>query len=87
MHPVVNHQKGKKNAKVTTNNTGNNGTMITSRPVNNAYDLPIPPTDYNRNNRNLAGYILFSSEASGSVERKISALRMNGKREKEILYK
>lgn len=85
MHPVVNHQKKKRNAKVTTNNTGNNGTMITSRPVNNAYDLLIPSTDYNRNNRNLADHILFSSETSGSVERKISALRINGKREKNSL--
>lgn len=32
-------------------NTGNNGTIVTSRPVNSAYDLIIPSMDCNRNNR------------------------------------
>lgn len=42
MHPVVNHQKKKKKyTKVTTNNTRNNGTLVTSHPVNNAYNLTI----------------------------------------------
>lgn len=55
MHPVVNHQKEKKrNTKVTSNNAGNNGTVVASRPVNTAYDLTIPSTDGNRNNRDSA---------------------------------
>lgn len=62
-------RKKKRNAKVTTNNTGNNGTIITSRPVNSAYDLPIPPSDYNRNNRNLAQVASCSRPKQPEVSR------------------